>query len=101
MIGDIEFKVTGKYNPKFEGDNILRIEYEDVLATVPSEGDLIEVDGKPLLDSFDAWDQLEMKLNDALEAEEEEMLDSEDDVDEIEELKPSRYNESDDFEDEY
>lgn len=99
MIGDIEFNVSGKYNPNYDIYNPMAIEYDEVLATIPSDGDLIEVDGKPLLESFETWDQLEKKVIEALEAEEEELL-NDDDVG-IEEDSSILRPFEDDIEDEY
>lgn len=67
VIGEIEFKVSGKYIPKTYHDDLLEIEYDEIVAIVPTNDDLIEVDGKPILESFSGWDTLENELIELLE----------------------------------
>jgi hypothetical protein len=81
MIGEIEFKVIGSYSPN---NDILSIEYDEIIATVLTDGDLVDVDGRVLLDSFDAWDDFETKVTSALEAEEDALnAEDEEDIDTI------------------
>lgn len=99
-IGEVEFKVMGSYNPEYDEHNPLVIEYDEILALVMTEGEMVEVDGKVLLDSFNAWDEFESKVIDIVESEEDEE-DDEDDDEEEDIIEPERYTEFDETEDEY
>jgi hypothetical protein len=98
MMGEIEFKVIGNYNPNNDMSNPLIVEYEEVMANILTEGEMIEVDGKPILDAFNAWDDFEAKVIEVLDAEEDDL---EDDSDDVEELDADTYIEPEEYEDDY
>lgn len=97
MIGEIEFKVTGKYNPNNELDDPLEIDYHEVIAIILTDDEPIEVDGKPILESFEGWAILEEKLFSELKDDEE--LDEEDELDD--DSDSSHYTDYDDKDNDY
>jgi len=72
-IGDIEFETSGSYYPdeiindyydKFDENTEvpIEIEFDTVIAHVSTDDGIVSLDGKPILESLNAWNILEREV---------------------------------------